>query len=105
MRSFICTNWLVCIFQVWRYTHKILAHIVSTQRQEGKPHVCCTGIPGWYITSCIQVKRNLIKPYEDYLHTVNLKAEYIVPKNLEKDGDLYQITTEKNSLKAWLNYL
>ena len=42
---------------------------------------------------------DLIKPYEDYLHAVNLKAEYIVPKNLEKDGDLYQITTEKNSLK------
>ena len=42
---------------------------------------------------------DLIKPYEDYLHTVNLKAEYIIPKNLDKEGDLYKITTESNSAK------
>lgn len=50
------------------------------------------------ITS-VGVGSNLIKPYEEYLHTLNLKAEYIVPKNLREDGDLYNITTEKNSLK------
>ena len=42
---------------------------------------------------------DLIKPYDDYLHTVSLKAEYMVPENLEEDGDLYKITTEKGSLK------
>lgn len=50
------------------------------------------------ITS-VGVGSNLIKPYEEYLHTLNLKAEYIVPKNLKEDGDLYKITTEKGSTK------
>lgn len=50
------------------------------------------------ITS-VGIGSNLIKPYEEYLHTLNLKAEYIVPKNLKEDGDLYNITTEKNSIK------
>jgi LPS-assembly protein len=47
----------------------------------------------------VGIGSDLIKPYEDYLHTVNLKAEYIVPKNLEEDGDLYKITTETGSIK------
>lgn len=47
----------------------------------------------------VGIGSDLIKPYEDYLHTVNLKAEYIIPKNLDKEGDLYKITTESNSAK------
>lgn len=47
----------------------------------------------------VGIGSDLIKPYEDYLHTLNLKAEYIVPKNLDEQGDLYKITTEENSLK------
>ena len=47
----------------------------------------------------VGIGSDLIKPYEDYLHTINLKAEYIVPKNLEENGDLYKITTEKDSFK------
>lgn len=47
----------------------------------------------------VGIGSDLIKPYEDYLHTLNLKAEYIVPKNLEEDGDLYKITTQKGSIK------
>lgn len=50
------------------------------------------------ITS-VGVGSNLIKPYEEYLHTLNLKAEYIVPKNLKENGDLYNITTVDNSTK------
>lgn len=38
---------------------------------------------------------DLIKPYENYLHTVNLSAEYIIPKNLKKDGDLFDVTVNK----------
>lgn len=47
----------------------------------------------------VGIGSDLIKPYEDYLHTLSLKAEYIVPKNLEEDGDLYKITTQTDSLK------
>ena len=47
----------------------------------------------------VGIGSDLIKPYEDYLHTLNLKAEYIVPKNLDEQGDLYKITTEENSVK------
>lgn len=47
----------------------------------------------------VGIGSDLIKPYNDYLHTVNLKAEYVLPKNLVEDGDLYKITTIKNSYK------
>ena len=43
----------------------------------------------------VGIGSDLIKPYENYLHTVNFKAEYVVPENLSEDGDLYKITTQK----------
>lgn len=46
------------------------------------------------------VGSDLIKPYEDYLHTMNLTSEYIIPKNLKEDGDLYGATVDKTSLKG-----
>ncbi|WP_418185612.1 LPS-assembly protein LptD [Aliarcobacter vitoriensis] len=39
---------------------------------------------------------DLIKPYKNYIHTVNLGASYDIPKNLRKDGDLYGITVDKD---------
>ncbi|WP_198305794.1 LPS-assembly protein LptD [Arcobacter vandammei] len=39
---------------------------------------------------------DLIRPYTDYIHTVNLRASYDVPKNIRKDGDIYGITVTKN---------
>lgn len=42
---------------------------------------------------------DLIKPYKDFTHTVNLNAKYSIPKNLEENGDLYKITTTNNSLE------
>ncbi|MBL3520078.1 LPS-assembly protein LptD [Arcobacter lanthieri] len=51
------------------------------------------------ITS-FKVGSDLIKPYKDYIHTINLDASYDIPKNLKKDGDLYGITIDKDqSLK------
>lgn len=47
----------------------------------------------------IAIGSDLIKPYKDYLHTVNLNAEYSLPKNLKEDGDLYGITTVSGSDK------
>ncbi|CAM3468244.1 LPS-assembly protein LptD [Arcobacter aquimarinus] len=46
------------------------------------------------------VGSDLIKPYEDYLHTMNLTSEYIIPKNLKEDGDLYGATIDKTSQKG-----
>lgn len=47
----------------------------------------------------VGVGSDLISPYENYLHTVNLKAEYIVPKNLSEDGDLLNITVNEGDSK------
>ena len=42
------------------------------------------------------VGTDLIKPYSDYIHTLNLNASYDIPENLRKDGDLYNITVKDN---------
>ncbi len=47
----------------------------------------------------VLIGSDLIKPYENYLHTINLGAEYVVPKNLKEEGDLYKITTVSGSTK------
>ncbi|MGP2655799.1 LPS-assembly protein LptD [Malaciobacter sp. WC5094] len=49
--------------------------------------------------SSITLGTDLIKPYKDYLHTINLSAKYSYPKNMQKDGDLYNITVEKGDSK------
>ncbi len=41
------------------------------------------------------VGSDLIRPYTDYIHTVNLNASYNIPENLRKDGDIYGITVKK----------
>lgn len=47
----------------------------------------------------VSVGSDLIKPYKDYLHTMNISAKYSYPKNIVKDGDLYKITTVEGSSK------
>ncbi len=47
--------------------------------------------------SSVSTGTDLIKPYGNYTHTVNLNAKYSIPKNLEENGDLYKITTDTNS--------
>ncbi|WP_148625289.1 LPS-assembly protein LptD [Aliarcobacter cryaerophilus] len=42
------------------------------------------------------VGTDLIKPYSDYIHTLNLNASYDIPENLRKYGDLYNITVKEN---------
>lgn len=42
------------------------------------------------------VGTDLIKPYSEYIHTLNLNASYDIPENLKKDGDLYNITVKEN---------
>lgn len=52
-----------------------------------------------------KVGSDLIKPYTNYIHTLNLNASYDIPKNLKKDGDLYNITVTKDSDNAKYNEL
>ena len=47
-------------------------------------------------TTSFIVGTDLIKPYNDYIHTLNLNASYDIPENLRKDGDLYNITVKEN---------
>lgn len=50
--------------------------------------------------SSVQIGTDLIKPYSDNIHTMNINAEYVIPENLKEDGDLYGITVNKNSIKS-----
>ncbi|GGD33650.1 LPS-assembly protein LptD [Malaciobacter pacificus] len=51
--------------------------------------------------SSISLGSDLIKPYEDYLHTINLNANYSDPRNLKEDGDLYKITNDNTELESF----
>ena len=46
---------------------------------------------GTYIESntTLSLSTDLIKPYEDYLHTMNLSVDYNKSNTVEEDGDLY----------------
>ncbi len=48
-----------------------------------------------------KVQTNLIKPYENYLHTINLSAAYKKPEEIQEKGDLYSINSEDNELSAF----
>ena len=41
----------------------------------------------------VSIGTDLIKPYDEFLHTVNLSASYSHPKSIKEDGDLFGITT------------
>lgn len=49
------------------------------------------------ITS-LGLSTDLIKPYENFLHTVNLGADYIDAKTIEDDGDLFSINNNTSEL-------
>lgn len=49
----------------------------------------------------IKAQTNLIKPYDDYLHTVNLSATYKKPETLQKSGDIYSINTTDENLELF----
>lgn len=51
----------------------------------------------------ISIGTDLIKPYDDYLHTINLNASYSLPENLSEDGDLYGINSDDSNLESFLN--
>lgn len=45
----------------------------------------------------LKLETNLLKPYNNYLHTVNLSATYKKPEVFEKSGDLYNINVDKTN--------
>lgn len=49
----------------------------------------------------IGLETDLIKAYENYLHTLNFSADYTHSKELKEDGDLYSVTNNSNSLSAF----
>ncbi|MAD41334.1 MAG: organic solvent tolerance protein [Arcobacter sp.] len=55
----------------------------------------------------VSVGTDLIKPYDKYLHTINIEAEYSHPKNIKEDGALYGISgndyEEEDDLSSFTN--
>ena len=51
----------------------------------------------------LSVGTDLIKPYDEYLHTLNLEASYSHPTNLSEDGDLYGINNTSSDLSDFSN--
>ncbi|PLY05375.1 MAG: LPS-assembly protein LptD [Arcobacter sp.] len=49
----------------------------------------------------LSLNSDLIKPYEDYLHTINLSGDYKISNNLREQGDLYQISNNSSELSSF----
>lgn len=49
----------------------------------------------------ISLSTDLIKEFEDYLHTVNLDVTYTKPSNIKEDGDLYKVTNDDSDLSVF----
>ncbi|MGB5793773.1 LPS-assembly protein LptD [Poseidonibacter sp.] len=49
----------------------------------------------------VSISSDLIKEFDDYLHTVNLDATYTHPTNVKEDGDLYKLTNDNTDLSVF----
>jgi LPS-assembly protein len=49
----------------------------------------------------ISLNTDLIKPYENYLHTMNLRSDYIHSDSFKEDGDLYSISNNNSELSPF----
>jgi len=49
----------------------------------------------------ISISSDLLKPYIDYIHTLNFKTSFTVPTILKQDGDLYSITSDNSDLDTF----
>lgn len=58
---------------------------------------------GTYIESksTVSLNTDLVKPYDDYIHTANLFANYNHIDTMKKDGDLYAITNDSSTLSPF----
>ena len=49
----------------------------------------------------VEAFTELIKPYEGFIHSMNLSSKISIPNSFKKDGDLYSINTQNNSLESF----
>ena len=49
----------------------------------------------------LEVSSDLIKAYDNYLHTMNLNLQYAHPNDFKKSGDLYKITNNDTNLSPF----
>lgn len=49
----------------------------------------------------ISVGTDLLKPYENYLHTINFSSEFAIPNSVKKSGDLYSMTNSSSELRPY----
>jgi len=53
------------------------------------------------LTHVGKIQTNLVKPYKDYLHTINFSATFKKPEVLQEKGDLYSITSQDDELSVF----
>lgn len=46
----------------------------------------------------VEVGTDLLKPYEDYIHTLNFSTEFAIPNTTSTKGDLYKLTNNNTEL-------
>lgn len=58
---------------------------------------------GIYAESNVTISLNsdLIKPYENYLHTMNLNVDYTEANDIKEEGDLYGVTSTDSDLSSF----
>lgn len=49
----------------------------------------------------IEVGTDLLRPYDDYLHTVNFSTELALPNTVSTKGDLYKLTNNNTELEPF----
>ncbi len=49
----------------------------------------------------LSLSSDLIKPYKNYIHTINLKTSLTVPNIVKQNGDLYSVTNDSSSLNVF----
>lgn len=48
-----------------------------------------------------EVGTDLLRPYENYLHTVNFSTQFIIPNSISENGDLYTINNNNTELATF----
>jgi len=48
----------------------------------------------------VKLSTDLLKPYKDYIHTINFDLTLTTPNIIKQDGDLYSITNNTDELKV-----
>jgi LPS-assembly protein len=84
------------------YLNLILEHEISINKFD-YAHSLLSYEDGEYIEgrTTIGLNSDLIKPYENYIHTMSLSANYNSYNEIRKDGDLYPLTNQNIELSPF----